>query len=93
MPLSLLRAAVDTAVLIELRNGDTYNGTLESIDNFMNLYLHNVIHTSRDADKFVELKQVYLRGNQIKYLRVPNEIMEKVKDDNTQHSDTAGMEQ
>ena len=33
--------------LVELKNGETYNGTLESCDSWMNILLTQVICTSR----------------------------------------------
>ena len=72
----------------------------------MNLILTNVVQTNADGERFFKLQQVYVRGNnvrwmsvlyiavhransfpQIKYLRVPDEVIEKVKD--TQLKDQA----
>ena len=49
LPLSLLRTATNHPMLIELKNGDTYNGHLVSVDNWMNVNLKEVICTSRDG--------------------------------------------
>ena len=49
LPLSLLRTAQNHPMLIELKNGDTYNGHLVSVDNWMNVNLKEVICTSRDG--------------------------------------------
>ena len=47
LPLSLLRTAIGHPMLIELKNGDTYNGRLVSCDTWMNINLGDVICTSR----------------------------------------------
>ena len=39
-----------TAQLVELKNGETYNGHLVSCDNWMNVNLREVICTSKVAD-------------------------------------------
>ncbi|KAG0305731.1 RNA processing protein [Dissophora globulifera] len=50
--------------LVELKNGETFNGHLVNCDNWMNLTLREVIQTSS-----------------IKYLRVPDEIIDMVKEE------------
>ena len=87
--------------LIELKNGETYNGHLVLCDTWMNIHLREVICTSKDADKFwrvsvrhpinitnmsahssmFQMPEVYIRGNTIKYIRVPEEVLDKVKDE------------
>jgi U6 snRNA-associated Sm-like protein LSm4 len=52
LPLSLLKAAENHAMLIELKNGDTYNGRLVSCNVFMNICLKDVICTSKVALPF-----------------------------------------
>lgn len=47
LPLSLLKVAEDQPMLIELKNGDTYNGRLVSCNAFMNICLKDVICTSK----------------------------------------------
>ena len=67
--------------LIELKNGETYNGHLVSCDNWMNISLREVICTSRDGDKFWRMPECYIRGSTIKYLRIPDEVIDMVKED------------
>ena len=47
LPLSLLRAGKDNPMLVELKNGETYNGILVNCDIWMNLSLRDVVCTSR----------------------------------------------
>uniref|UniRef100_A0ABD2WXW4 U6 snRNA-associated Sm-like protein LSm4 n=2 Tax=Apocrita TaxID=7400 RepID=A0ABD2WXW4_9HYME len=81
MPLSLLRTAQNHPMLVELKNGETYNGHLVSCDNWMNINLREVICTSRDGDKFWRMPECYIRGSTIKYLRIPDEVIDMVKED------------
>ncbi|ELU05001.1 hypothetical protein CAPTEDRAFT_200433 [Capitella teleta] len=82
LPLSLLRTAVNHPMLVELKNGETYNGHLVSCDNWMNINMREVICTSRDGDRFWRMPECYVRGSTIKYLRIPDEIIDMVKEDN-----------
>lgn len=94
-------------MLVELKNGETLNGHLINCDTWMNLTLREVVQTSPEGDKFMRLPEVYIRGNnvckledmarrhtdqaQIKYLRVPDEIIDLVKDQQqTQQSSRGG---
>ncbi|KAK4176688.1 hypothetical protein QBC36DRAFT_238302 [Triangularia setosa] len=80
LPLGLLNAAQGHPMLVELKNGETLNGHLVLCDTWMNLTLREVVQTSPEGDKFVRLPEVYVKGNNIKYLRVPDEIIDIVKE-------------
>ncbi len=41
-----------TLQMVELKSGDSYNGTLVAIDHLMNLHLKDVTWTSADGQKF-----------------------------------------
>ena len=81
MPLTLLKTAENHPMLIELKNGDTYNGRLVSCNLFMNICLKDVICTSKDGDRFWKLPECYIRGNSIKYLRIPDEVIDLVAEE------------
>jgi len=89
LPLSLLNTAQGHPMLVELKNGETFNGHLVNCDNWMNLTLREVIQTSPEGDRFWRLPECYIRGNTIKYLRVPDEIMEMVKEDSIRQRQAA----
>ncbi|PQE14208.1 small nuclear ribonucleo protein [Rutstroemia sp. NJR-2017a BVV2] len=80
LPLGLLTAAQGHPMLVELKDGETLNGHLVACDTWMNLTLKEVVQTSPEGDKFVRLPEVYVKGNNIKYLRMPDEIIDLVKD-------------
>jgi U6 snRNA-associated Sm-like protein LSm4 len=66
---------------VELKNGETFNGNLFNIDTWMNLNLRDVIQTSRDGESFWSLQEMYIRGNTIKYLRVPDVVVDVVAEE------------
>jgi len=72
-PLSILKSSYNKPLSIELKNGETYNGTLVNIDNYMNLNLREVILTEKDGRNFWSILTVYLRGITVKYLRIKSE--------------------
>ncbi|KAH8838904.1 hypothetical protein MCOR27_010788 [Pyricularia oryzae] len=85
LPLGLLNAAQGHAMMVELKNGETLNGHLVQCDTWMNLTLREVVQTSPDGDKFMRLPEIYVKGNNIKYLRVPDEVIDQVKEQQQQH--------
>jgi small nuclear ribonucleoprotein (snRNP)-like protein len=72
--------------LVELKNGETYNGHLVNCDTWMNIHLREVICTSKDGDRFWRMPECYIRGNTIKYLRVPDEVIDKVQEETVKRS-------
>jgi len=49
----------------------------------MNITLREVYQTSADGDRFWKVKECYIRGSTIKYLRVPDALLDVVKDEQT----------
>ncbi|KAG8899347.1 RNA processing protein [Tulasnella sp. 403] len=89
LPLSLLTAAQNRPMLVELKNGETFNGHLVNCDNFMNITLREVFQTSPEGDRFWKLKECYIRGSTIKYLRIPDAILDVVKEEQTKVREAA----
>ncbi|KAJ8898594.1 hypothetical protein K2173_004207 [Erythroxylum novogranatense] len=87
LPLSLLKTAQGHPMLLELKNGETYNGHLVNCDTWMNIHLREVICTSKDGDSFWRMPECYIRGNTIKYLRVPDEVIDKVQEETKNRAD------
>lgn len=52
--------------LVELKNGETFNGHLVNCDNFMNITLREVYQTNPDGDRFWKLKECYIRGSTVR---------------------------
>jgi len=53
-------------MMVELKNGETLNGFLINCDTWMNLTLREVTQTSAEGDKFMQLPEVYVRGNNVR---------------------------
>ncbi|KAG6873550.1 RNA processing protein [Termitomyces sp. Mi166 len=81
LPLSLLNSAQNKPMLVELKNGETFNGHLVNCDNFMNITLREVYQTTADGERFWKLRECYIRGSTIKYLRVPDTLLDAVKEE------------
>ncbi|GAX13120.1 U6 snRNA-associated Sm-like protein LSm4 [Fistulifera solaris] len=81
LPLSLLRAATGSPLLVELKDGTTYNGRLGTCDAWMNMNLTDVICTSATGERFWKLPSCYIRGSAIKYLRLSDAALEKAVED------------
>ena len=63
-------------MLVELKSGETYNGHLVSCDFMMNVALREVVLTSKDGDRFFHLPEATIRGPSIKYIRIPDNIID-----------------
>ncbi|KAH9253142.1 hypothetical protein BASA81_008824 [Batrachochytrium salamandrivorans] len=78
LPVSLLQAAENNPVLVELKDGTTYNGTLVDTDSFMNVNLKEVTCTSKEGTQFWKLSECYVRGSTIKYFRMSEELLDQI---------------
>ena len=67
--------------MVDLKNGETLEGTLDCIDKFMNLKIKNAILTSKDADKFFNEPEVYIKGTCLKSIRLVDGLLEKAMKD------------
>ncbi|KAK5636535.1 hypothetical protein RRF57_012247 [Xylaria bambusicola] len=74
LPLGLLNAAQGHPMLVELKSGETLNGHLVQCDTWMNLTLKEVVQTSPEADKFVRLPEIYVKGNNSKTNNIPKVV-------------------
>ena len=62
LPLSLLRTAVNHPMLVELKNGETYNGHLVSCDNWMNINLRSGVALVFQHTLYDEADHVFWGG-------------------------------
>jgi len=74
LPLSLLQSAASQPVMVEVKSGESYSGILTKSDPWMNLRLSDAVCTSKEGDKFWRLTEVFIRGNGIKLMRLPEEV-------------------
>eukprot|EP00923_Selenidium_pygospionis_P025720 GHVN01045473.1.p1 GENE.GHVN01045473.1~~GHVN01045473.1.p1 ORF type:complete len:136 (+),score=16.07 GHVN01045473.1:137-544(+) len=76
LPFTLLRTSQNQQMMVELKNGETYNGRLVACDGFMNLHMAETTCTSRDGQRFWKIPECFIRGNNIKYLRFNEEVFD-----------------
>jgi len=82
LPLSLLRCASNHPILVELKSGETYSGVLAECDGWMNIHMRDAVLTSKDGDRFWRVPACYIRGNNVKTIRVPDEVIDIAIRDN-----------
>ena len=72
-PVKLLHEAVGHVITLELKSGELYRGHLMNTEDNMNCLMEGVKVTSRDG-KLSQLEQVFLKGNQIRFFVVPDQL-------------------
>ena len=90
LPLSLLKTSMGHSMLVELKNGETYNGVLNACDALMNVHLSKVVCTNKDGDRFHEIETCFIRGNTIKYMCIQEEIIQLAKEENERRAQERG---
>lgn len=66
MPMQIMRqSGVSQQVMVDTKNGESYDGVLMGIDTFMNVKLTKVVITSPQGDVFSKCDEVFIRGNNI----------------------------
>lgn len=63
--LSTLLRGSQSPQMVELKNGETFNGHLVNCDNFMNITLREVYQTNSEGDRFFKIKECYIRGSTV----------------------------
>ncbi len=76
LPLSLLRSSSNYPILVELKSGEAYSGVMTACDGWMNIHMRDAVLTSKDGDRFWKVPECYIRGNNVKYLRIPEEVVD-----------------
>ncbi len=74
LPIALLSSAKRIPILVEIKNGETFNGTLSNCDVWMNLHLVEVVQTAADGERFFNIAEAFIRGSTVKYIRLPEEV-------------------
>lgn len=74
-PLDLLRNTRGQMVSIELRDGQTVNGSVMRSDRTMNIILKNAIRTSADGKQFYRSREVFIRGASVRNIRMEDRAL------------------
>lgn len=78
----MLTSIKNQEILVELKNGETVYGKLDNCDSWMNLTLTDVVHNFNNGEKFQKINEIYVRGAHIKFLRLPDLVMDQAKEQN-----------
>ncbi|KAF8817778.1 LSM domain-containing protein [Cardiosporidium cionae] len=71
IPVKLLYEGIGHAVTIEIKSGIVYRGILGNVEDNMNCLMDSVSCTYKDG-QVTSLEQVYIRGNQIRFMIFPD---------------------
>mmetsp|Transcript_28014 Transcript_28014/g.51751 ORF Transcript_28014/g.51751 Transcript_28014/m.51751 type:complete len:130 (-) Transcript_28014:467-856(-) len=71
IPIKLLHEGEGHIVTVELKTGEMFRGELFEAEDNWNCQLKDVTATGRDG-KVSQLQHVYIRGNKIRYIIVPD---------------------
>lgn len=76
----MLTSVKSQEILVELKNGESVYGKLTDCDSWMNLTLSDVVVNYNKGEKFNKLNEIYIRGSHIKFLRLPDLVMDHAKE-------------
>lgn len=68
-PLRLLGRSVRNQVLVKLKDGHEYLGTLERFDSCMNLILRDAVEAINGTTTVARYGKILVRGNNILYIK------------------------
>ena len=61
---------MQTQILVETKNGESYDGILLGIDTYMNISLTDVIVTAPSGAQFSKHPKCFIRGNNVKSMQL-----------------------
>ena len=67
-PIKLLQKSTKSLILVKLKNGHEFKGTLEELDNYMNLVLTEA-EKIIDNNVVAQYPTVFIRGNNILFIK------------------------
>lgn len=67
-PLTELRRAIQSEVVVRLKDGKEYCGRLQRMDDHMNLVLSNCTELDGDGNPLKRIGSIFLRGNNIMFI-------------------------
>ncbi|CAJ0567554.1 unnamed protein product, partial [Mesorhabditis spiculigera] len=71
---SFFKSLVGKEVVVELKNDVCLHGTLHSVDQYLNMNLHETQVT--DQDRFphlIAVKNAFIRGSVVRYVQLPED--------------------
>lgn len=70
----LIQGCVGHRVIIELRNDDSVEGVVSSVDAYMNVHMFAVKFTKAKTGSEFSLEDMYVKGKNIRYVQIPDEV-------------------
>ena len=64
-------------MMVDCKNGESYDGKLLACDAFMNLKLGNGVIVTSVNGTFARCEEVFIRGNNIKTIQFASEVLDK----------------
>lgn len=81
LPLFLLNSVKGQPIMVELKRGETLNGTLTNCDSWMNITMKDVVVSDAHGENFYKLKATYVKGIHIKYITMSNDLIDKFREE------------
>mmetsp|Transcript_7129 Transcript_7129/g.8199 ORF Transcript_7129/g.8199 Transcript_7129/m.8199 type:complete len:116 (+) Transcript_7129:37-384(+) len=75
IPTVLLHEGEGHTITVESKHGEIYRGFLHESEDNMNVFMKNVTYTNKNG-KTSKLEQVYIRGDQITFVILPDILAE-----------------
>ncbi|ELP84297.1 proteasome subunit beta type-3, putative [Entamoeba invadens IP1] len=76
LPINLLENAQGKTIVLELKNGNKYTGTLEKCDRMMNLHVKDSVLIQPDGKKF-KVAKIIVKGMAVRCFAVDGELLKK----------------
>eukprot|EP00759_Apiculatamorpha_spiralis_P043914 PhF_6_TR41062/c0_g1_i3/m.62203/K12623/LSM4; U6 snRNA-associated Sm-like protein LSm4 len=80
VPLDVVKSNLRQSLSCEVKSGHTYQGTLKTCDNCMNLTLTNVTMLNPSGDRSWQLHECFIRGSAIVALQLSANVIDKARD-------------
>ena len=64
-------------MMVDCKNGESYDGQLAACDAFMNLKLTGGVTITSASGTFSRCEEAFIRGNNIKTIQFAKEVLEK----------------
>ena len=71
----LKQSGISAKMMVDCKNGESYDGTLLACDPFMNLKLGNGVVITSANGAFSKCDELFIRGNNIKTIQFESEVL------------------
>lgn len=71
-PLKILNKAVNSTILIRLKDGTEYRGRMKEVDSYMNMIIEDAKEVI-DGNVTAKYSEIFIRGNNILFVKQSSE--------------------